>query len=106
MAQNDFDSGDLGDAELALEPQRTSILAILALICALICIIPGMGLLAAILGISAAIGISGSRGRVGGMGLAIAGIVLGLLFSMIWVGIVLGSRQALGFAQSNLFVPG
>jgi hypothetical protein len=106
MPRNDFDPADLGDAELAIEPQRTSILAILSLICSLLCIIPGMGLLATILGISAAVGISGSRGRVGGMGLAIAGIVLGLLFSMLWVGAAIGAKQAFGFFQGNLIGPG
>lgn len=105
MPPNDFDPADLGDAELAIAPQRTSIMAILSLICALICIIPGMGLLATILGISAAVGISGSRGRVGGMGLAIAGIVLGLLFSMLWVGGFLGMRQVMSMFQSSLMAP-
>jgi len=80
------------DSEIAA-PQRTSILAILSLVCSLICLIPGTGVLAAIFGISALIGIKGSRGRVGGTGLAIAGLIVGLLFTMIWVGIAIGANK-------------
>lgn len=80
-------------------------MAILALICSMICVIPGLGLIAIILGISAAIGISNSRGRVGGLGLAITGIVLGLIFSMAWVGIgVISLKVSKGF-ETALIAP-
>ncbi|MBL8761979.1 MAG: DUF4190 domain-containing protein [Phycisphaerae bacterium] len=87
------------DSEIAA-PQRTSILAILSLVCSLICLIPGTGVLAAIFGISALIGIKGSRGRVGGTGLAVAGLIVGLLFTMIWIGIVIGATKMMqGFTS-------
>ncbi|MCC6970917.1 MAG: DUF4190 domain-containing protein [Phycisphaerales bacterium] len=87
------------DSEIAA-PQRTSILAILSLVCSLICLIPGTGVLAAIFGISALIGIKGSRGRVGGTGLAIAGLIVGLLFTMIWVGLAIGATKMMqGFTS-------
>ena len=67
-------------------PERTSALAVLSLILSLACCIPGLGLLGAGLGVGALIGISGSRGRVGGKGLAVAGIIVGILVSVAWVG--------------------
>lgn len=74
-------------------PQRTSVLAIFALILGLICFLPGAGALAVILGGAALVFISQSRGRLSGTGLAASGIVLGLLFSVIWIGVFVGVRQ-------------
>ena len=67
-------------------PERTSALAVLSLILSLVCCIPGLGILGAGLGVGAMIGIGGSRGRVGGKGLAIAGIIVGILVSVAWIG--------------------
>lgn len=98
----DFGDSDVGVGVL---PQRTSILAILSLVCALICIIPGLGVLGVIFGVSALIGISGSRGRVAGTGLAAAGIVLGLLFTMAQVGIFYGATKAAGMFFTSFTAP-
>ncbi len=87
MTQNPYAEGG---ADIFPETERTSIMAILSLVCSLICCIPGLGLLGTMLGVFSLIGIGGSRGRVGGKGLAIAGIILGLLVTIIWVGIVIG----------------
>ncbi len=92
------------DSEIAA-PQRTSILAILSLVCSLICLIPGTGVLAAIFGISALVGIRGSRGRVGGTGLAIAGLIVGLLFTMVWIGIVVGMNALMQEFTGKLVAP-
>lgn len=92
MAQYDFDAPELAD-ELALEPRRTSVLAILSLVCGLVCVVPGMGVLASIFGIAGLIGINKSRGRVGGTGLAATGLILGLLFSMVWLAILYGATK-------------
>lgn len=97
-AADDFSADDLG-------PRRTSILAIISLILSLICIIPGAGLLGAIFGLAGIIGISQSRGRVGGMGLAIAGLALGLLFTALQVGIAVGAYRFLGVVQQAGIAP-
>ncbi len=97
-AADDFSADDLG-------PRRTSILAIISLILSLICIIPGAGLLGAIFGLAGIIGISQSRGRVGGMGLAIAGLALGLLFTAIQVGVVVGASRFLSLVQRAGITP-
>jgi 4-amino-4-deoxy-L-arabinose transferase-like glycosyltransferase len=73
------------DGAMVVE-ERTSVLAIVALVLSLICIIPGLGVLGAILAVVALVLISGSNGRVGGKGLAIAALVIGLLVSAVWVG--------------------
>lgn len=95
---DDFSPDDLG-------PRRTSILSIISLILSLICIIPGFGLLGAIFGLAGLIGIMQSRGRVGGTGLAVAGMILGLLFSAVWIGIGLGMARAGKFFQGQLMGP-
>ncbi len=105
MNANDFDGVDAGDSDLALAPQRTSVLAILALICAVICIIPGTGLLAVIFGISALVGINSSRGRVGGTGLAVSGLVLGLIVTMIWGALTFGGLQFLSYFSGPMMQP-
>ena len=71
-------------------PMRTSALAIMALVFSLLCFIPGAGALAIIFGGAAILFISGSRGRLGGLGMAIAGVIIGLLTTVIWLFIVVG----------------
>jgi len=105
MNASDFDGVDAVDSDLAMAPQRTSVLAILALICAVICIIPGTGLLAIIFGISALVGINSSRGRVGGTGLAVSGLVLGLIVTMIWGAIAFGAVQFLNLFSGPMMQP-
>lgn len=97
-AADDFTSDDLG-------PRRTSILAIIALVLSLICILPGAGLLGAIFGLAALIGISQSRGRVGGTGLAIAGLLLGLVFTALQVAVLIGALQAKKFFEIQMIGP-
>jgi hypothetical protein len=88
-----------------MEPPRTSVLAIVALILSLICLIPGFGTLGVILGVISLLLISGSQGRVSGTGLAVTAIVLGLLVSVVQVGIVVGVNQFVGVARNKLFLP-
>lgn len=76
------------------EPERTSILAILSLIASLICFIPLIGVLGALLGVFALFRISSSGGRVKGTGLAVAGIIIGLIFSTVWIGIGFAIQSA------------
>lgn len=83
MSQNPY--ADPG-ADVFPEAERTSVMAILSLVCSIICCIPGLGVLGVLLGVFSLIGIGGSGGRVRGKGLAIAGIILGLLATTLWVG--------------------
>lgn len=86
---------DGGYDELA-GPERTSALAVVSLVMSLLCCIPGLGVLGAGLGVGALLGISGSRGRVGGKGLAVAGIIVGILVSVAWVGGYVAFQKGVG----------
>jgi hypothetical protein len=103
MATSNFDLGD--DAPIFDTPERVSILAVMGLVFSLLCFIPGAGVIASILGVAGLIGISGSRGRLSGRGMAIAAIVLGLIFSMIWAGVGLGGMKAWGGFKSTVLQP-
>lgn len=107
MAQNPYaqtgpydDSGS--DFGVPMEPGRTSVLAVLSLVCSLICCIPGLGLAGLALGVLAVLLIGGSKGRVGGRGLAVAGIVIGLLVTAAWLAIAFGAAS---FARQFSSVP-
>lgn len=95
-------TGGLGNypADDMPREERTSVLAILSLIFGIVCI-PGFGVLGAILGAAALYFIATSGGRLAGRGLAIAGIVISLLFTFVWVVILWGASQAAaGFSQA------
>jgi len=92
MTQHPYAESTAG-ADVFPEAERTSVMAILSLVCSLICCIPGLGILGSLLGVFALIGIGGSRGRVGGKGLAISGIIIGILMTVIWIGAFIGFNQ-------------
>lgn len=103
MTDNPY-AGDFGQSEGIYDgPPRTSALAVTSLVLSLICCIPGLGVLGAGLGVGALIGIGGSNGRVGGRGLAVAGIIIGALVSLAWVGVVLSAQQVMGQASQVLY---
>lgn len=66
-------------------PKGTSGLAVGSLICSLILCCPGLGLIGVILGLAAIPGTG--AGRKSGRGLAVAGIIIGLLSTALWVGV-------------------
>lgn len=85
MSQNPFSNPY--DLPEAVVPERTSVLAVLSLVFGIVCV-PLFGIIAAFLGVMALFGIKASRGRVSGTGLAVTGIVLGTVFSLVWGGCV------------------
>ncbi|MEL6328053.1 MAG: DUF4190 domain-containing protein [Planctomycetota bacterium] len=94
MTENPYASiGEQGYGVMQPEPDRTSILAICSLVCSLICCIPGLSVLGLVLGIVALIGIGASQGRIGGKGLAIAGVIISLLISIAWGGLIFTVAQ-------------
>ncbi len=74
-------------------PPKTSVLAILSLVCSLICFIPGLSAIGSLLGVFGLIRISTSNGKIKGSGLAIAGIVIGVLVSLLWIGGAVALQQ-------------
>ncbi|MCC6285562.1 MAG: DUF4190 domain-containing protein [Phycisphaerales bacterium] len=73
-------------------PERTSVLAILSLVFGILCV-PFFGVLGLGFGVGALLGIKASRGRVGGTGLAVAGIVVSLIACALWIGLLIGAAQ-------------
>ncbi|MCA9274037.1 MAG: DUF4190 domain-containing protein [Phycisphaerales bacterium] len=86
-------TADFNDHYADAGPPRTSVLAILSLVCSLICFIPGLSAIGSLLGVFALLGISASKGRVKGTGLAIAGIAVGLIVSLLWIGGAVAIQQ-------------
>ena len=84
-------------------PERTSIVAIIALVFGLPCFIPGFGIVASLLAVFALVGIAGSKGRVGGTGLAIAALVLGLFGTALWTAIGYGAWQGASYFKEHVF---
>jgi hypothetical protein len=105
MTQNPYAGADMQQGFYP-EPDRTSIAAVLSLVCSLVCCIPGLGVLGTVLGVFGLIGIGRSNGRVGGKGLAIAGIIIGLLVSALWIGIVFGGMNVGRMMMTKLFPAG
>lgn len=85
MADHNPYANDAGGFDELDGPQRTSALAVVSLVMSLLCCIPGLGLIGSALGVVSLIGISGSRGRVGGKGMAMAGIIIGVLMTVAWI---------------------
>jgi hypothetical protein len=73
--------------------QRTSVMAILSLVFALICFIPGFAVLGALFGVASLVAISRSGDRLTGRGLAVAGLILSFIVLAVHIGIVLGAGK-------------
>ncbi|MDF1809239.1 MAG: DUF4190 domain-containing protein [Phycisphaerales bacterium] len=89
MTQMQSPYQDQSDVSLYQEPDRTSIMAILSLVfgvggcCLGITSIPAI-----LLGIFGLVGITRSKGRIGGTGFSIAGILVGLITLALWGGVL------------------
>lgn len=87
------------DVQLYQEPERTSILAILSLVFGTLgCCLGITSILGVPMAVASIFGISRSKGRVGGMGLAIGGLIIGLLTLFFWGAVIVGGAGALNVA--------
>lgn len=98
--RDDFGPDDRYDGQ-----QRLSIPAVLSLVSSLVCCIPGMGLLALLLGFVGLINISRSNGRLTGTPAAVVGMALGVLVSVGWVALAWGAGSGLNFWATNITPP-
>ncbi len=88
------------------EPERTSIAAILGLVCSCIgCCFGVTAIIGIFLSIFGIVGISRSKGRVGGMGFAIAGLLVGLLMAALWAGILGMTNFGMGWMRTSVAAP-
>ncbi len=104
MSQAQFDNSS--PVDMYAEPERTSISAILSLVLGLLGCCGGLtSIFAILLGIFGIMKIKSSKGRVGGMGLAIAGLIIGLITLVIWIGLLIGASKAWGGFDSTVIQP-
>lgn len=116
MSQNPYaqfgqQGGQFGHEDFEPMPSRTSIMAVMSLVLGIIaaipgvCCIPGPGAIAVILGGVSALLIGRSMGRLTGMGLAITGIVLGLLTSVFSIFVLIGASSINREVGAQFFKP-
>lgn len=102
MSQNPYAQHDLQDRggrdrggrepggraafEAEYMPPKTSALAVAGLVLAVPCCLPGLAQLGALLGVAGIFRIGLSGGRLRGMGMAVAAVVLGLIGTTMWLG--------------------
>ncbi len=90
---------------MASTPQRVSGLAVASLVCGLLCCLPGVGAIGAVLGVGGLMGISRSQGRLTGSGFAATGIALGVLGTIFWIGAAITTRNLINGIQQRLIAP-
>ncbi len=89
MTQMQSPYQDQSDVALYQEPDRTSIMAIMSLIFGVGgCCLGLTSIPAILLGIFSLLGISRSKGRVGGTGFGIAGLLIGIITLALWGGAI------------------
>ncbi len=86
-------------------PTRTSALAVSSLVFGLVCCLPATGLIGMMLGVAGIAVISRSEGRLRGNGLAVAGVILGLISTLAWVAIGVGMARGYQGFKANVFEP-
>jgi len=88
------------------EPERTSIAAILGLVCSCIGCCGGVtAIIGVFLSIFGIVGISRSKGRIGGMGFAIAGLLIGLLMLALWGGALGAASYGFKWMETSAAAP-
>ena len=86
-----------GADEPKMTSPRVSTLAVLSILCGIVCV-PGLGVLAVLLGGLALASIS--RNRLSGKAIAAVGIVLGLLATSVWTGFLVGAVRQYQFTAA------
>lgn len=87
--QSPYQDQSQADVNLYQEPERTSIMAIMSMIFGIGgCCLGVTSIPAIFLGIFSLVGISKSKGRVGGSGFGITGILFGLITLALWGGLI------------------
>lgn len=97
---------DTPGMEVYPEPERTSLASIFGLIFSLVgCCVGVTALLGVPLSIAGLVSASRSRSRIGGRGLAIAGLIIGLLNLALWGSCLGGGMFSWRFVENNTLDP-
>ncbi len=108
MSQNPYaQPGRIGGDDFSgiPTPARMSVMAVIALVCGILGCLPFVGIIAILIGVAAIFLISSSKGRVRGTGLAVGGVVLGLIFTGIWVLVGIGAVGVVQEINRTIIVP-
>lgn len=97
------DGGYLDDGPVS--GSRTSVLAVSSLATSLLCCIPLLGVISIVLGASSLLLIGRSNGRLTGRGAAIAGLIVGIMTTVIWGAVGAGVLQAQRFYITQMVPP-
>jgi len=102
MSENPYIDGGgyLDDGPVA--GSRTSVLAVASLTTGLLCCVPFLGVLSIVLGASSMLLIGRSNGRLTGKTAAIAGLIVGIMTTVIWGAIGAGGLQTWTFYTKQM----
>ncbi|MCB9838565.1 MAG: DUF4190 domain-containing protein [Phycisphaeraceae bacterium] len=98
------EAGYLGDGPV--RGSRTSALAVASLAVSLVCCVPYLGILSIVLGASSLLLIARANGRLTGRGAAIAGLIVGIMTTVIWGAIGAGIMQGWNFYTKQMIPVG
>lgn len=90
--------------EEVFTPQRMSVMAILSLVFGILCV-PGFGVLGLIFGAAALFAIHGSRGRLGGTGVAVAGLIVSIIACAAWIVVGVAAMQVKTLFEQKALEP-
>lgn len=90
---------------LFITPERVSYLAVAALVLGLLSCVPGFGILAVLIGAFGILAISRADGRLSGRGMAVVGVVLGLLTTVVWIAVGVGAVSMFRFVRDDVMRP-
>jgi hypothetical protein len=101
-----FESNPYANPEDMMHDEaKTHGLAIGSLVCSLVCCIPFLGLLGALLGVFAVMAINANPVKYRGKGMAISGIIIGLIVFVLWIpGAMFGWKLVSYGVEINKFV--
>jgi hypothetical protein len=85
---------------------RTSVLAVASLASSLVCCIPLLGVISIVFGAASLLLIGRSNGRLTGKGAAIAGLIVGIMTTVIWGAIGAGTLQGWSFYSKQMIPVG
>jgi len=94
--------GYLDDGLGPVRGTRTSVLAVSSLASSLVCCIPFLGVLSIVMGSASLLLIGKSNGRLTGRGAAIAGLIVGIMTTVIWGALGAGGLQSWTFYKKQI----
>ena len=106
MSENPYIDGGGYLDDGPVKGSRTSVLAVGSLATSLLCCIPFLGVLSIILGAASLLLIGRSNGRLTGKGAAIAGLIVGIMTTVIWGAVGAGVLQAKTFYSKQMIPVG